>query len=133
GVCSNGTCQNASCGDQAKNGNETDVDCGGSCSKCPAGEHCGSVADCTTGICISTTCQNPSCTDGIKNGSEIAIDCGGANCSKCPAGSACNANADCTTNSCYQSSCCTPKSCGTQSFAYGSATDTCGSPLSCGN
>jgi len=48
------------CNDGIQNGNETGVDCGGSCAACP-----------------------PSCTDGIKNGNETGIDCGG-DCNPCP-------------------------------------------------
>ncbi len=46
------------CTDGIKNGNETGVDCGGSCPACPS-----------------------SCSDGIQNGNETGIDCGGS----CPA------------------------------------------------
>ncbi|MEW7277003.1 GEVED domain-containing protein [Aquimarina sp. 2201CG1-2-11] len=50
---------NASCNDGEQNGDETDIDCGGtSCEICPT------------------------CDDGIKNGNEDKIDCGGA-CAPC--------------------------------------------------
>ena len=49
------------CSDGYKNGNETGVDCGGSCTACTA---------------------TPTCTDGIQNGTETGIDCGG-NCTAC--------------------------------------------------
>jgi hypothetical protein len=35
GVCSGAVCQPASCTDGVQNGNETGVDCGGSCKACP--------------------------------------------------------------------------------------------------
>jgi len=46
------------CGDGIQNGNETGVDCGGSCPACPT------------------------CNDGIKNGNETGVDCGGS-CAPC--------------------------------------------------
>ncbi len=49
------------CNDGVQNGNETGVDCGGSCPPC------------------TTT---PTCTDGIQNGNETGVDCGGS-CPPC--------------------------------------------------
>ncbi len=52
------------CFDGVKNGNEMDVDCGGSCTK---------------------QCIDPqTCFDGIKNGDELDIDCGGSCTKQCP-------------------------------------------------
>ncbi|NJL77416.1 MAG: T9SS type A sorting domain-containing protein [Saprospiraceae bacterium] len=51
------------CTDGIQNGNETGVDCGGSCSACPV---------------------EPTCSDGIQNGQETGVDCGGPNCTACP-------------------------------------------------
>lgn len=46
------------CDDGQHNGDEGDVDCGGSCStKCQAGQHCWVHADCASGVCISDICQ----------------------------------------------------------------------------
>ena len=40
-----------SCSDGVKNGDETDVDCGGSrCALCVAGKACGTVSDCASGL-----------------------------------------------------------------------------------
>jgi hypothetical protein len=50
----------ATCIDGLLNGDETSVDCGGSC----------------PGPC-------PSCTDGLQNGLETGIDCGGPACNPC--------------------------------------------------
>lgn len=50
------------CTDGIQNGNETGVDCGGSCAPCPT------------------------CNDGIQNGDETGVDCGGS-CSPCGGGS----------------------------------------------
>jgi hypothetical protein len=81
-------CQAPSCGDGVKNGNETDIDCGGStCPPCPTGNHCALPADCQSGVCspsittpmpmLPLTCQAATCTDGVKNGTETSVDCGG--------------------------------------------------------
>lgn len=49
----------ASCFNGLKDGDETGVDCGGSCAPCAT------------------------CDDGIKNGSETGVDCGGPDCAPC--------------------------------------------------
>jgi len=56
-----GPCGPPACDDGFMNGDETGVDCGGSCP-----EAC------------------PTCIDGILNGDEIEIDCGGPLCPSCP-------------------------------------------------
>ena len=50
---------NASCFNGIKDGDETGVDCGGSCVPCAT------------------------CDDGIKNGDETGVDCGGSDCEPC--------------------------------------------------
>lgn len=50
------------CTDGIQNGDETGVDCGGSCAACPT------------------------CTDGIMNGEEEGVDCGGPDCPPCYVG-----------------------------------------------
>jgi hypothetical protein len=52
-------CPPSTCADGTQNGDETGVDCGGSCSACPT------------------------CADGTQNGNETGVDCGGS-CSACP-------------------------------------------------
>lgn len=48
------------CNDGAKNGDETDVDCGGgTCSPCGLGKSCGTDADCKSDNCSSDVCQAP--------------------------------------------------------------------------
>jgi hypothetical protein len=54
-----------SCNDGIQNGDETGVDCGGSCAACV---------------------DLPTCSDGIQNGNETGVDCGGANCLPCNMG-----------------------------------------------
>ena len=50
----------ATCNDGVMNGNETDVDCGGSClfnRKCDDGLRCNSGPDCDSGVCTFRVCQ----------------------------------------------------------------------------
>jgi hypothetical protein len=42
-----------SCGDGVLNGDETDVDCGGSCPPCATGSDCATAGDCTSGFCAT--------------------------------------------------------------------------------
>ena len=65
------------CGDGKQNGNETDVDCGGSCCPCADGKLCISGQDCVSRSCKGGKCQAPTCSDGVKNGQECGVDCGG--------------------------------------------------------
>jgi hypothetical protein len=64
GVCT-------SCSNGAKDGDEADVDCGGStCTPCVDKKTCNADSDCMSGNC-DTTCI--SCSDGLKNGDETDI------------------------------------------------------------
>ena len=104
--CDSGECAKTTvadtCHDRVLDGDESDVDCGGSCTlKCPAGEACRSVADCQTAGCDSGTCRAPSCSDGIRDGIESDVDCGDlAGCAKCGLGKVCVVGTDCASNTC---------------------------------
>ena len=45
------------CSDGIKNGNETDIDCGGSCPRCITGYRCTTRNDCASGYCSGGTCH----------------------------------------------------------------------------
>lgn len=47
----------ATCDDAGQSGDETDVDCGGSCRRCPAANTCSTGNDCQSGVCVTGTCQ----------------------------------------------------------------------------
>jgi len=49
------------CQDQIKNQDESDVDCGGSCSACPEGQTCNSPLDCASMACVEGICVASSC------------------------------------------------------------------------
>jgi len=77
----------ASCDDNEKNQDETDIDCGGSCDPCQDYESCNISSDCISGYCNSAKrCMAPTCTDSIQNGDETGVDCG-ESCSACSTGS----------------------------------------------
>ena len=99
-----------SCSDGIQDGDETDVDCGGSCgATCKdtnPQQKCKSGNDCTSQSCSGTPllCQPPSCTDGVKNGNETDVDCGGS-CTKCSNGQQCQVGNDCSSLYCSSGRC----------------------------
>ncbi len=98
------------CTDGALGGDETDVDCGGSCKPCQDGRKCQKFSDCEGGICNGGTCEStPTCTDGKQNAAETDVDCGGATCDKCKDGQACKVGADCAGGKCAAGACKTPR------------------------
>jgi hypothetical protein len=79
-----------------KDGDETDVDCGGTvCAACAIGKTCAAPRDCGSALCEGGQCRASLCNDGVKNGSETDIDCGGTVCAACFAERACSSNSDC--------------------------------------
>ena len=101
--CASGTCTANPpmnlCRDRVRDGDETDVDCGGSCQPCWDARHCSVGADCQSGACDAGSCRAATCSDGVKDGFESDIDCGG-HCSKCGAGKLCASGWDCASASC---------------------------------
>lgn len=78
-------CVAPSCTDMILNGDETDVDCGGSCAaKCIPTQNCLVPSDCNSGVCQVGICQSPTCDDNVQNQNELGIDCGVFPCSFCP-------------------------------------------------
>lgn len=72
------------CDDGTQNGNETGIDCGGSCPPCPPTCDDGIQNGNETDIDCGGSCPpcSPTCDDGIQNGNETDIDCGGS-CTPC--------------------------------------------------
>jgi hypothetical protein len=83
------------CNDGVKNGNETDVDCGGpSCPKCANGKACAVATDCASGVCTGGVCvaPPPACSDDV---------CGAQhNCPPCANGKTCSVGGDCASGHC---------------------------------
>jgi len=95
------------CVNGSKDGDETDVDCGGSCKPCSDGFVCTVDGDCSSGLCGTTyVCVSGGCSDQVQGPDETGIDCGGS----CPAclGEACGSNAECQSGFCKGGLCDTP-------------------------
>ena len=124
--CANGNCDGFKCGscsDGLLDGNETDIDCGGSCPGCAESKVCLKGTDCALGVCdvppMSTTSSSSTstggvnttpgvcntCTDMMTDGNETDKDCGGATCKKCVVGEVCKVNIDCMSGICINKLC----------------------------
>lgn len=93
------------CDDGVKNGDETDIDCGGSCPLCPG--TCNIDADCPGGYCWNGACAR--CDDGIQNGDETGVDCSrlfDGHCGRCAGVNCGGLNALCASNVCEGAVCC---------------------------
>ncbi|PRP99013.1 hypothetical protein ENSA5_29340 [Enhygromyxa salina] len=66
------------CSNAVHDGDETDLDCGGSCPACEPGEACLEPGDCDSLVCDEQVCATPSCSDDVRNGDELDVDCGGS-------------------------------------------------------
>jgi formylglycine-generating enzyme required for sulfatase activity len=134
-------CAPPTCADGVKNGDETDVDCGGSCpTKCAPTKGCAAADDCVEGVCgQDDLCAAPTSTDGVKNGNETDVDCGSApagvdtGAPGCDAGKICIANGDCKSAGCnHAKRCAWARSCtvehgGTTCGTAGATEDCCAS------
>ncbi|MEL6718532.1 MAG: GEVED domain-containing protein, partial [Bacteroidota bacterium] len=79
-ACDGGSGGGPTCTDGIQNGDETGVDCGGSCPDACTACNDGVQNGDETGVDCGGSCPNacPTCTDGIQNGDETGIDCGGS-------------------------------------------------------
>jgi formylglycine-generating enzyme required for sulfatase activity len=106
--------------DGIKDGDETDVDCGGTSGKtCAPGKGCLAPADCDSAVCAGGACAAPTPTDGVANADETDVDCGGAAAPKCAPTKRCKVHGDCAAGACLDGACSYARSC--QSH-YGGAT-----------
>jgi hypothetical protein len=96
---------NPLCTDAILNGEETDIDCGGSCGPCAIGQSCGSGDDCDNGYCVAGACRPLPCENGVEDGAETDVDCGGGTCRKCAGARRCTVDDDCFGGSCAQGTC----------------------------
>jgi hypothetical protein len=103
----------ATCFDRVKDGDESDVDCGGSCAGCGPHKLCYGDFDCSatasgcdtaTGGCfcqyVTHQCVYNHCFDGKVSADESGVDCGGATCVPCANGLTCRQNSDCRSMAC---------------------------------
>jgi hypothetical protein len=128
GDCATGSCESGKCtgpavpvlakgDDGIKNGDESDVDCGGThtnAPRCGTGKTCNAPEDCESKVCSSGTCAQPTATDGVQNGDETDVDCGGTSTKAppCATGKKCAKHADCESDGCDdQKKCADGRSC----------------------
>ncbi|MEA3514930.1 MAG: hypothetical protein U9R34_05615 [Nanoarchaeota archaeon] len=111
GFCQNGTCTESSCNDSIKNGNETGIDCGGECEKCPLDSGCEKDSDCESGNCRYGLCkEKDTCEDNHLTliNHETDIDCGGDICpERCSQDMNCIEDSDCYAGLLCKDSICT--------------------------
>jgi hypothetical protein len=104
-----GVCEQNSCSDNIKNGDETDSDCGGSrCRRCSDEQTCSVGADCLNLFCrhyIVSTCKPADCSDSVLNGDETCIDGGGSCGAMCQDGDTCELDSDCINSKCERGTC----------------------------
>jgi len=95
------------CANGILDGDETDIDCGGSCNPCLNGMSCLTNEDCISGFCNNGVCaeqEQDHCSNNVLDGDETDIDCGGS-CNPCLNGMSCNTNEDCVSGLCDQGIC----------------------------
>lgn len=101
-----------SCTNGARDRTETDIDCGGGCPGCDAGQHCDGGEDCASGECggplDNFTCEPLHCGNGEKDLDEGDVDCGGTECDKCETGQLCERSSDCWLSDCRDGVCIQP-------------------------
>ncbi len=111
-------CPQATCTNGVRDGNETGVDCGGSCGPCSVGEGCSGDLDCAgdlicgegNGACFGLGRSERVCWDPTCTSDSAARDCG-------QVGSACGENCACVTpcdaedpgSTCPSGEACVPK------------------------
>jgi hypothetical protein len=91
---------NPLCTDLIRNGEETDIDCGGTCGPCDIGARCTATSDCDQSTCERGRCAPLPCFNGIQDGEETDVDCGGGTCRKCAGARTCEVASDCFSETC---------------------------------
>jgi hypothetical protein len=92
--------------DGRKNGDESDVDCGGKSTgapPCGTDKKCNGPDDCESKVCSpDKKCAAATATDGVQNGDETDVDCGGTTTTapKCATGKGCAKHEDCVSDGC---------------------------------
>ena len=83
-----------SCDNAIRDGDETDVDCGGTCTPCANGKACSSHEDCSSAICIEAL-ECAACMEG-SCGEEAYCDFGDGECRpRKPLGFECEQHFEC--------------------------------------
>jgi len=116
------------CSDGMTDGDELDVDCGGSCIPCAPGAVCEAAEDCTSLSCLDGVCQRPSCADEVRNGTESGVDCGGPSCDPCPVLPDCETTSDCEDGEVCKLGVCRADTCANGAVDPGETAADCGGP-----
>ncbi len=109
-------CTTSTCTDKLKGPGESDVDCGGSCSKCSSGKNCTASEDCATGLTCGSTgkcevsyasiCSNnvldPDYESDVDCGKRCAVNYG----KRCDADKRCESGNDCFSRQCLSNNIC---------------------------
>lgn len=103
GQCVNNSCVMPSCNDGLKNGNESDVDCGGSCGVCAQKDTCNSSTDCSTGLCLQGQCRT--CSEDNDCATDTFCTFGHCVADRVQ-GDTCTADSQCASGSCADGTCC---------------------------
>jgi hypothetical protein len=128
--CVSRQCVAASCMDGMKNGTETDVDCGGTCSKCALGSSCKVAGDCQSNVCgAGSKCG---CSADAQCGSGKFCDPTGACKPLIATGKACTRPGECTLGFCVDGFCCNVACNGTCQACAGSKKQVGGMDGTCG-
>ena len=93
--CTANRCAAASCTDGKRDGDETGLDCGGSCAEKCDGEACTISAGCKSRSCVSGKCA--------PSGTKV---CGVGTNALCAIGAECSVSADCSSDVCSQNGSC---------------------------
>ena len=108
-ICLMNHCVLKTCNNQMKDGQESDIDCGGTdCPPCVTGKDCMMGSDCESKTCTMNTCALPNCMDSQQNANETDVDCGGGTCAACADGLKCLIGPDCTSQVCTTNVCQVP-------------------------
>ena len=84
GAAGSGGSGGPSCNDGMRNGDETDVDCGGSCGGCEPGATCEVAGDCNSGHCVGGVCCDSACEGACETCNNVG---GEGQCSPVATGS----------------------------------------------
>ncbi|HVV86166.1 MAG TPA: DUF4215 domain-containing protein [Kofleriaceae bacterium] len=133
GVCdADGACVAPSCTDGFPDGDETDVDCGGSCAPahvCDDGDACQHGTDCASGVCGDLHCQAARCGDGVMQAGELCDDGNDTNGDGCDDGD----GDACRPTGCGNGVVTAPELCDDGNAASGDGCDANCTPTGCGN